>query len=126
VEEDHVRTRRRVETCAHRDELESRPTFLGVVEAAKPAADLDAVSGRRTWRRRTAPTSGALSDYGKRQRKYDNCRKPPMHRSSCLPDEEAVSYLKERRLTVRSPARGRARRSRPMMRRVLVSGGIAG
>src|SRR4029453_4407095 len=49
IEEDHVRTRRRVETGAHRDELESRSAFLGVVETAKPAADFDAVSGRRTW-----------------------------------------------------------------------------
>src|SRR5262245_5279579 len=111
VEEDHVRTCRRVEAFAHRDELESRSAFFGVVESAKPAADFDAVSGRRTWRR-TAPTTGPgpsalraitagptlrrgaatiLSNRGKRERKYDNCRKPPVHRSLSLRDEEAVS-----------------------------------
>ena len=94
------RARRRVEARAHRDELESRSGFLGVVEAGPPAADFDPVAGRRTWRR-TASTGRALwattaaarwraaapilRARGKRQRKDDNCRKPLMHRLSRLP-----------------------------------------
>jgi hypothetical protein len=49
-----------VETGAHRDELETGPGFLGVVEAGPPAADFDPVSGRRTWRR-TAPAAGTAA-----------------------------------------------------------------
>jgi hypothetical protein len=81
-----------VEAFAHRDELESRSAFFGVIESAKPAADFDPVPGHGTLRR-TAPATGAgpsalrvitagatlrraaatiLSHRGKRERKYDN------------------------------------------------------
>ena len=80
-----------MKTGAHRDELESRSAFLGIIETAKPSADFDAISSRRTWWR-SAPATGPgaatlrsitgaatlwraaaiLGDYWKRERKYDN------------------------------------------------------
>jgi hypothetical protein len=81
-----------VETGAHRDELESRATFLGVVEAAKPPADFAPVASNWTWGCTAAPAARAgasaccavtaaasrwraaaiLGDYWKRERKYHN------------------------------------------------------